>query len=146
MAALIITQCFVSFKLQLLRFGEKKAITQRQRWWMSQKQEECEKEDSCNVLNRLKKRIISIVKSTRFTNVSNVFWNDTLLISDGLSIHHQEFKTVHRATDICQTDTVVCLQAGRSISLTNACCCMYSLELLMMASRQQYLFDKCLLL
>jgi hypothetical protein len=33
----------------------------------------------------------------------------------------------------------------RSICLTNACCCMYSLERLT-ASRQQYLFDKCLLL
>ena len=53
-----------------------------------------------------------------------LFWNDTLHVSDGLSVNHQEFKTVYRATDICQTDTAVCL----------------------LASRQQYLFDKCLLL
>jgi len=33
-----------------------------------------------------------------------VFWNDTLHVSDGLSVRHQEFKTVHTATDICQTD------------------------------------------
>ena len=46
-----------------------------------------------------------------------LFWNDTLHISDDLSVHHQEFKTVHTATDIC---------------LTNACCYMYNLELLMM--------------
>ena len=44
------------------------------------------------------------------------FWNDTLHVSDGLSVHHQEFKTVHTATGICQT----------------------------LASRQQYLFDICL--
>ena len=48
-----------------------------------------------------------------------LFWNDTLHISDGLSVHHQECKTVHTATNISQTDTANCL----------------------LASRQQYLFD-----
>jgi len=28
----------------------------------------------------------------------------TLHVSDGLSVHHQELKTVHAATGICQTD------------------------------------------
>jgi len=32
-----------------------------------------------------------------------LFWNYTIRVSDGLSIHHQEFKTVHTATGICQT-------------------------------------------
>jgi len=36
-----------------------------------------------------------------------LFWNDTLHVSDGPSVHHQEFKTVHTATGICQTDTAV---------------------------------------
>jgi len=27
-----------------------------------------------------------------------LFWNKTLHVSDGLSVHHQEFKTVHTAT------------------------------------------------
>ena len=27
-----------------------------------------------------------------------LFWNDTVHVSDGLSAHHQEFKTVHTAT------------------------------------------------
>jgi len=48
-----------------------------------------------------------------------LFWNNTLHVSGGLSVHHQEFKTVHIAT-------------GSSNPLTYACCCMYSLELLMM--------------
>ena len=39
-------------------------------------------------------------------------WNGTLHVSDGLSVHLQEFKTVHTATDICQTDTAVCLLAS----------------------------------
>jgi len=42
-----------------------------------------------------------------------LFWIDTLQVSDGLSVHHQEFKTVHTATGICQTDTAVCLLASR---------------------------------
>jgi len=52
------------------------------------------------------------------------FWDGTLHVSGGLSVHHQEFKTVHTATGICQRDTAVCV----------------------LARRQQYLFDKCLLL
>jgi len=40
-----------------------------------------------------------------------LFWNDTLHVSDGLSVQHQEFKTVHIATGVCQTDTAVCLLA-----------------------------------
>ena len=48
-----------------------------------------------------------------------LFWIDTLHVSDGLSVHHQEFKTVRTATGICQTDTAVFL----------------------LACSQQYLFD-----
>jgi len=48
-----------------------------------------------------------------------LFWNDTLHASEGISVHHQELKTVYTAIAICQTDTAVCL----------------------LASRQQYLFD-----
>ena len=46
------------------------------------------------------------------------FWNVTLHVSDGLSAHHQEFKTVHTATCICQTDTAVCLLAGTASKQT----------------------------
>ena len=41
-----------------------------------------------------------------------LFWNDPLHVSEGLSVHHQEFKTVHTKAGICQTDTAVCLLAG----------------------------------
>jgi len=34
-----------------------------------------------------------------------LFWNNTVRVSDGLPVYHQEFKTVHTATGICQTDT-----------------------------------------
>jgi len=45
-----------------------------------------------------------------------LFWDDTLQVSDGLSVHHQEFKTVHTAIGKCQTDTAVCLLASRQQS------------------------------
>ena len=59
-----------------------------------------------------------------------LFWNDTVHVSDGLSLHHQEFKTVHTATGVCQTDTAVCLLAGREQYLFDSC--MYGLELMLM--------------
>ena len=30
-----------------------------------------------------------------------LFWNDALHASDGLSVHYQEFKTLHTETGIC---------------------------------------------
>ena len=37
------------------------------------------------------------MKPTSCTNFSNVFWNDTLRVSDSSSVHHQESVTVHTA-------------------------------------------------
>ena len=34
-----------------------------------------------------------------------LFWNNTLHVLDGLSVHHQEFTTIHTVTGIRQTDT-----------------------------------------
>jgi hypothetical protein len=46
----------------------------------------------------------------------------TVRVSDDLSVHHQEFKTVHTTTGICQTDTTVCmLQASVKQILLSAC-------------------------
>jgi len=42
-----------------------------------------------------------------------LFWNDILHVSDGLSFHHQEYKTVYKARGISHTDTAVCLLASR---------------------------------
>jgi hypothetical protein len=55
-----------------------------------------------------------------------LFWNNILHVSDGLSLHHQEFKTVHTAADICQTGIAVCLLASRQ---------QYSIDLLMMEGK-----------
>ena len=37
------------------------------------------------------------IKPPRCTNFSNLFWNETLHVSDSSSVHHQEFSTVHTA-------------------------------------------------
>jgi hypothetical protein len=46
---------------------------------------------SCIVTNFL------VIKPTRCTNFSNLFWNETLHVSDSFSVHHQELFTVHSA-------------------------------------------------
>jgi len=33
-----------------------------------------------------------------------LFWNNALYVSDGLSVHHQESRTVHTASGICHTE------------------------------------------
>jgi len=40
---------------------------------------------------------ISYNKPTRCTNFSNLFWKETLHVSDSFSVHRQEFFTVHTA-------------------------------------------------
>ena len=40
---------------------------------------------------------ISYNKRTRRTTLSNLFWKETLRVSDSSSVHHQEFFTVHIA-------------------------------------------------
>jgi len=44
-------------------------------------------------------------------NISNLlyFLISTLHVSDGLSFHHQESKTVHTASGICHTVSATCL-------------------------------------
>jgi hypothetical protein len=37
------------------------------------------------------------IKPTRCTNYSNLFWNETLHVSDSSSVHHQQLFTVHSA-------------------------------------------------
>jgi hypothetical protein len=46
--------------------------------------------------------VISIVTPTRRT-ISQFYFGTTLHVSDSLSVHHQESKTVHTASGICHT-------------------------------------------
>jgi len=43
-----------------------------------------------------------------------LFYSSPLHVSDGLSVHHQESKTVHTASGICHTDSADSLLAGTS--------------------------------
>jgi len=42
-------------------------------------------------------------KTNQMHNISNLFYfgNNTLHVADGLSVHHQESKTIHTASGIC---------------------------------------------
>jgi len=65
-------------------------------------------------------------KPTRFINVSNLFYgSNTVHVSDGFSVHHQELKTAYTATDICQTGTANCLLASRQQYLSDICLLQY---------------------
>ena len=55
---------------------------------------------------------ILIIKLTRFSNFSNIFWYRTLHVSDRFSVHHQESSTVYTAIGMCHTDYADCLQSA----------------------------------
>jgi len=59
---------------------------------------------------------------------------NALHVSGGFSAHHQELKTVHTASGICQACLLAAAASGSSkqASLTYTRCCVYSFELLMM--------------
>jgi hypothetical protein len=84
-----------------------------------------------------------IIKPTRCTNFSNLFWNETLQVSDSSSDRHQKFFTVHTAVVYI---IHVCWQLASRIRMEHldpTCklsanlydinhCCVYSEKLLMM--------------
>ena len=77
------------------------------------------------------KRIISIVKPTRCTNVSNLFYFGITLY-----MFRTVFPSIIRSSRLYMQQQAfvkqIQLSAFYSICLTYGCCCMYSLELLMM--------------
>jgi len=58
-----------------------------------------------------------------------LFCSSSLHVSDGLSVHHQESKTVHTASGICQTDSAECLLASSQQNL-------FDIDLMLYASKQ----------
>jgi hypothetical protein len=42
-------------------------------------------------------KIFLIIKSTSYSNFSNLFWNETVHVADSSSVHHQQLFTVHSA-------------------------------------------------
>jgi hypothetical protein len=61
----------------------------------------------------LKVKVSSYSKTNQMYQFPKLFFlQNTPLVSGGLSVHHQELKTVHTATSICQFGTVTCLLAS----------------------------------
>jgi hypothetical protein len=55
-----------------------------------------------------------------------LFSSSTLHVSDGLSVHNQESKTAHTASDICQTHSADCLLARVCARVqVRVCICVY---------------------
>jgi len=50
---------------------------------------------SCNGSTDIRNSFI--IKPTRCTNFTNLFWHETVHVSDTSSVHHQEFFTVRSA-------------------------------------------------
>jgi hypothetical protein len=64
-----------------------------------------------------------------------VFYSSSLHVSDGLSVHHQESRTVRTSSGICQTHSADCFLAGMRWNISFP-----------LASSQQNLFDMYLML
>jgi len=47
--------------------------------------------------------IFFIIKPTRCTNITNLFWHETLHVSGSSSVHHQEFIHHTLSNGICHT-------------------------------------------
>jgi hypothetical protein len=68
-----------------------------------------------------------IIKPTRCTNFSNLFWYETLHVSDSSSVHHQELFTVHSAmvyviqTVFEQDQDGTAVPSSSKINLRNEC-------------------------
>ena len=93
-----------------------------------------------------------IVKPTRCNNFSNLFWNETLHVSDSSSVHHQEFFTVHIAIGVCHTGLLTACEQKHMLLLASCrqTCMTYTItvctvknswwwteEMLLLASCQQ---------
>jgi len=70
-----------------------------------------------------------IIKSTRCTNFSNLFWNVTVDVSNSSSVHHQEFIIVQTAI---HTGLLIAARKLSANLYDIYQCCVYSEKLLMM--------------
>jgi len=52
--------------------------------------------------------VIYFYSKTNHMHKFILFWNDDLHVSDGLSVHHQPFKTVHTAVSVWHMPVAVC--------------------------------------
>jgi UDP-N-acetylglucosamine 2-epimerase len=55
------------------------------------------------LLSELRRKFFFIIKPTRCTNFTNLFWHETLHVSDSSSVHPQEFIYCTLSNGICHT-------------------------------------------
>jgi hypothetical protein len=99
---------------------------------------QCGKEQICLLLVTTTIQNL-IIKPTRCTNFSNLFWNEILHVSDSSSVHRQEFFTVHTAMvyviQVCRQLSSSRIKDALKLS-TNMYginhCCVFNEKLLMM--------------
>jgi len=60
-------------------------------------------EDNNNKEAKFNKTFFFTIKPTRCTNFTNLFWHETLHVSDSSSVHHQEFIYCTLSNGICHT-------------------------------------------
>ena len=48
-------------------------------------------------------KYLFIIKPTRCTNYTNLFWHETLHVSDSSSVHHQKFIHCTLSNGLCHT-------------------------------------------
>jgi hypothetical protein len=72
-----------------------------------------------------------IMIKTRYTNFSNIFWKETLHVSDSSSVHHQEFFYCTHSNGIRHTGLLTaCKLSANLYDIYH--CCVYNEKLLMM--------------
>jgi hypothetical protein len=78
------------------------------------------------------KCLFLIIKPTRCNNFSNLFWNETLYVSDTSSLHHQDF-SLYTQQDQNGTQFQPNPAYKLSVNMYDIYhCCVYSEKLLMM--------------
>jgi hypothetical protein len=88
----------IGVALFLMRNNEMSLLKYIRRYWNITTQESSNNDNIfCHFLSAL------IIKQTRWTNFSNLFWNIILHISDRFSAHHQESSTVRTEIGVCHT-------------------------------------------
>jgi len=93
------------------------------------------------------KPIFVIIKPTRCSNLSNLFWNETLHVTDSSSVHHQEFSTVHTAMVYISFKFADSLRAGSgwkcvlSWSCLQACKTYLGLDIFVPDCKQIWIFS-----
>jgi hypothetical protein len=87
---------YISFKNSYMFPIQRHTSTNTSIWEVQRQGFDITRYYNCEMYTILSVKLhLLIIKPTRSTSFSNLFWNETLHVSDSSSVHHQEFFTVH---------------------------------------------------